>query len=28
MAGAKILVVEDEWLVAQGIKENLHDLGR
>ncbi len=25
--GAKILVVEDEWLVAQGLKENLKDLG-
>ena len=27
MSGARILVVEDEWLVAQGIKENLGDLG-
>jgi PAS domain S-box-containing protein len=27
MAGARILVVEDEWLVSQGIKENLQDLG-
>jgi len=27
MSGAKILVVEDEWLVAQGISENLKDLG-
>lgn len=27
MSGAKILVVEDEWLVAQGIKESLQDLG-
>jgi CheY-like chemotaxis protein len=27
MSGAKILVVEDEWLVAQGLKENLLDLG-
>jgi|GEM_PF-4577726 PAS domain S-box-containing protein len=27
MTGAKILVVEDEWLVAQGISENLKDLG-
>ncbi|MEW6658296.1 MAG: PAS domain S-box protein [Thermodesulfobacteriota bacterium] len=27
MSSAKILVVEDEWLVAQGISENLQDLG-
>jgi PAS domain S-box-containing protein len=27
MSNAKILVVEDEWLVAQGIRESLHDLG-
>jgi PAS domain S-box-containing protein len=27
MSGAKIMVVEDEWLVAQGIKESLEDLG-
>ncbi len=27
MSRARILVVEDEWLVAQGIKESLEDLG-
>jgi CheY-like chemotaxis protein len=27
MSSTKILVVEDEWLVAQGIKESLEDLG-
>jgi PAS domain S-box-containing protein len=27
MASARILVVEDEWLVSQGIKESLQDLG-
>jgi two-component system cell cycle sensor histidine kinase/response regulator CckA len=27
MSVAKILIVEDEWLVAQGISENLQDLG-
>lgn len=27
MAGARILVVEDEWLVGQEISENLKDLG-
>ena len=27
MSRAKIMVVDDEWLVAQGIKENLEDLG-
>jgi PAS domain S-box-containing protein len=27
MSVAKIMVVEDEWLVAQGIKESLEDLG-
>ena len=27
MSSARILVVEDEWLVSQGIKETLQDLG-
>jgi PAS domain S-box-containing protein len=27
MSSTKILIVEDEWLVAQGIKESLEDLG-
>ena len=26
-SGARILVVEDEWLVAQGLKVNLTDMG-
>jgi PAS domain S-box-containing protein len=27
LSGGKIMVVEDEWLLAQGLKENLQDLG-